>query len=156
RAYGRHLHALVCLHASRRQWFGTFFLRNRAELELMRRLLDEWPGGSRLEISVLACSKGAEVYSILWAIRAARPDLRVRMHAVDVSREILEFAKNGEYSLNDSPTVLGASATQYRDLTRSTAMHQNAPIFERMTYRELEAMFEVEGDVARVRPWVKE
>ena len=49
---------------------------------------------------MLACSKGAEVYSILWTIRSARPDLRVRMHAVDVSREILAFAEKGVYSLN--------------------------------------------------------
>ena len=41
RAYGRHLHALVRFRAERRQYFGTFFLRNRAELELMRRLLDQ-------------------------------------------------------------------------------------------------------------------
>src|SRR5438309_4080707 len=68
RAYGRHLHALVRLRAERRQNFATFFLRNRAELELMRRLLDQKGHGSSLDISVLGCSKGAEVYSVLWAI----------------------------------------------------------------------------------------
>src|SRR5215510_3493763 len=39
--YGRHLHALVRLLAERKQYFATFFLRNRPELELMRRLLDQ-------------------------------------------------------------------------------------------------------------------
>ena len=34
RAYGAWLHSLVCLHATRRQFFGTFFLRNRPALEL--------------------------------------------------------------------------------------------------------------------------
>jgi hypothetical protein len=39
-AYGRDLHALVRLHAERKQYFGSFFLGNRAELELMQRLAD--------------------------------------------------------------------------------------------------------------------
>jgi chemotaxis methyl-accepting protein methylase len=152
-AYGRHLHALVRFHTERRQWFGTFFLRNRAELELMRRLLDRRPHGSSLDIAVLACSKGAEVYSILWAIRSVRPDLRIRTHAVDVSREILTFAERGLYSLDRTSAV---SKAEQRDVTWNTAVHQNAPIFERMTDQELDAMFEVEGDRAKVRSWVKD
>jgi hypothetical protein len=37
RSYGAWLHTLVCLRAGREQYFGTFFLRNRPALELMRR-----------------------------------------------------------------------------------------------------------------------
>ena len=33
---------------------------------------------------------------------------------------------------------------------------QNAPIFERMADEEVEAMFELTGDQARIRPWLKE
>src|SRR6516165_9983665 len=65
RAYGRHLHALVRLHAERKQYFATFFLRNRVALELMRRLADKKAHGSSLTITVFARSKGAEVYSIV-------------------------------------------------------------------------------------------
>ena len=72
RAYARHLNRMVRLHADRKQYFATFFLRNRAELQLMCRLFDEKPYGSRVNIAVLACSKGAEVYSIAWAIRSAQ------------------------------------------------------------------------------------
>ena len=61
-----------------------------------------------LDISVLACSKGAEVYSILWIMRSARPDLKISMHALDISQEILEFAERGVYSLT-SPDVFNAS-----------------------------------------------
>ena len=77
RCYGAWLHTLVCLRASRQQHFGTFFLRNRPALELMRRLAQQKAHGSILRITVLACSIGAEVYSILWTIRSARPDLKV-------------------------------------------------------------------------------
>src|SRR5215475_11988918 len=37
-SYGTHLHSLILRFADRRQNHSTFFLRNRAELELMRRL----------------------------------------------------------------------------------------------------------------------
>ena len=159
RAYGRHLHALVRLHAERRQWFGTFFMRNRAELELMQRLLDQRSYGSSVDITVLACSKGAEVYSLLWKIRSARPDLKVRMHAVDVSQQILTFAEKGVYSLNNGSTISRVGdhriVTQLDDVTY-TEMDQNASIFERMTDKELQTMFAIQGDLASVRSWVKE
>ena len=38
RCYMAWLHTLICLRARRQQFFGTFFLRNRPALELMRRL----------------------------------------------------------------------------------------------------------------------
>jgi chemotaxis methyl-accepting protein methylase len=123
----------------------------------MRRLLDQRPYGSSARITVLACSKGAEVYSLLWKIRSARPDLRLKVRAVDVSQEILTFAEKGVYSFKSG----SASVTNHQGMTQSqdviyTDMHQNAPLFERMTDKELEAMFEVEGDLASVRSWVKE
>jgi hypothetical protein len=71
-AYGRFVHALILRYARREQAFTTFFLRNKAELELVRRLLDRNAPGSSVDIAVLGCSKGAEVYSILWTIRSAR------------------------------------------------------------------------------------
>jgi chemotaxis methyl-accepting protein methylase len=157
--YGRHLHSLVRLEAERQQYFATFFLRNRPELELMCRLLDHKAHGSSLKISVLACSKGAEVYSILWAILSARPDLRPRTHAVDISQEILEFAERGVYSCR-SLDVTNApnheNVSDVEDVTWNTCRDQGAPIFERMTHEEVETMCEVEGDRARVRPWLRE
>ena len=158
-AYGRHLHAVVRAHSRRSQSFGTFFLRNRAELELMRRLLESRADGSPLDICVLACSKGSEVYSILWAIRSVRPDLRLAMRAVDISEEILEFAERGVYSVDssDATTALkGDKTTGRRDVEWNTGRDQVSSIFERMTEEEKEAMFEIEGGRARVKSWLKE
>jgi hypothetical protein len=137
RAYGAWLHSLVRLHATRQQYFGTFFLRNRPALELMRRLAEEKAEGSSLRIAVLACSIGAEVYSILWTIRSARPDLNVLLCAVDISKEILQFAEKGVYS-------------------RSTCGLVGSSIFERLTVHEMEHMFDLEGDEASVKPWLRE
>ena len=157
--YGSHLHALVRLGADRQQYFATFFLRNRPELDLLRRIVDQRDPHSNLDISVLACSKGAEVYSILWSLRSARPDLKFRLQAVDISPEIVEFAARGIYSLRDvdlsnPPEHFGD--TEFGSITWNTWRDQGAPIFERMTEEEIDAMFEVKGDDAKVRPFLKE
>ncbi|MGD0445084.1 MAG: CheR family methyltransferase [Edaphobacter sp.] len=158
-AYGRHLDYLVRLHADRRQYFATFFLRNKAELELMRRLLDQRPHGSRLNMTVLACSKGAEVYSIAWAIRSARPDLQLNIHAVDISQEIVDFAAKGVYSLDisDATDSLNQEAAQKRgNVSWNTSKDQNAWMFERMSKEELDGMFEVDGKQAIIRSWLRQ
>ncbi len=122
-------------------------------------LLNQKAPGSRLDISVLGCSKGAEVYSILWAIRSARPDLKLNAHALDISQEILEFAERGVYSrVSPEASVPGPreGIKTVTDVAWNTSRDQNAPIFERMPKEEVNAMFEVEGDQAKVRPWLKE
>lgn len=157
-AYGRHLNHLVRLHSNRRQSFGTFFLRNRAELELLRCLVNEKPQGSRLDMSVVACSKGAEVYSMAWLIRSARPDLQLNLHAVDISQEIVDFAARGIYSLADSDAIDPSNkeaAKRRGEVNWNTSRDQNASIFERMNKQEIDSMFDVQADQARIKPWLK-
>ena len=137
RWYGKILHKLVSRRADRRQFTGTFFLRNRPMLELICRLIAEKPQGSTLNIAVLGCSIGAEVYSILWTIRSARPDLNVRLRAVDNSAEVLKIAEEAVYTSHTCELV-GAS------------------IFERLTDAEFEKIFEGDRREARVRPWLRE
>jgi chemotaxis methyl-accepting protein methylase len=156
--YSRYLNGVVRRFADRKQSFGTFFLRNRPELQLMCRLLDQKDLGSEANIAVLACSKGAEVYSIVWAIRTARPDLKLRLHALDISEEILEFAEGGVYSLAEAVAEKQTNVDRAAsgDVNWNTSRDQIAPILERMTAAEVESMFDVEGDEANVKPWLKE
>jgi chemotaxis methyl-accepting protein methylase len=157
RGYGCHLHSLIQLRAKRTQSVGTFFFRNRPELELLIRLLDEKRRSSTIDVTVLACSKGAEVYSISYAIRCARTDLKVRLRALDISKDILEFAEAGVYSLRShdgsgrapSPALGG-------DVAASTSRDQPSSIFERMSSGEMKAMFDREGDQLRVKPRFRE
>src|SRR6266478_3651006 len=137
RSYATWLHSLVCLRAKREMYLGTHFLRNRPALELMRRLAGQKSKGATLRIAVLGCSIGAEVYSILWTIRSARPDLKVLLDAVDISKEILSFAEKGIYA-PDTSQLVGAS------------------IFERLTKAEMVEMFDWEGDQAKVKSWLRE
>jgi hypothetical protein len=49
-AYSRPLHAMAFLDAERRQSSATFFVRNRAELDLIRLLIHQKPPGSDLTL----------------------------------------------------------------------------------------------------------
>jgi chemotaxis methyl-accepting protein methylase len=158
RWYGFHLHAMVQWLDDRSQNHSTFFFRNRPELELMRRLLELVTHGSRVAISVLACSKGAEVYSIASAIRSARSDLRITLNAIDIAQDVVDFAKKGVYSLATSD-VPHADRTVAADdaLILATNQDQGAgSIFARITEREMAAMFDREGDLAKVKAGLKE
>jgi chemotaxis methyl-accepting protein methylase len=136
-------------------------MRNRAEMELMRSLISEKPEGAKLAIAVLACSKGAEVYSITSTIRSARPDLRLCLTAVDISQEITAFAQNGIYSLQNAPDGLqGPSTRRTKNHTiwntyRDQGPLHNISIFERLGSQEIEAMFDIKRDMATIKPWLK-
>jgi chemotaxis methyl-accepting protein methylase len=158
-SYGCHLHSLIQWRATRRQFVGTFFFRNRPELELLIRLLDQKRQNSTLNLTVLACSKGAEVYSISYVIRGARPDLKVRLCALDISKAILEFAEAGVFSLrsdDDSDFLSPDSVAPGGDAATTTSRDQLSSIFERMSCGEMKAMFDREGDQVRVKSRLRE
>jgi chemotaxis methyl-accepting protein methylase/mannose-6-phosphate isomerase-like protein (cupin superfamily) len=136
RAYGDFLHALARIHEFRAQAFSTFFLRNRPQLELIRRLVERSDKTDILRVAVLGCSIGTQVYSLAWRIRSARPDLKLILHAVDISRKAVEVGKSGVYSLS------------------SQSIDTN--IFERMTGAEIEELFDRAGDVMTVKSWIKD
>jgi len=157
-AYGSHVHNLVLQFQPREQNHSTFFFRNRPELELLRRTLEGFKKGSRLNLAVLGCSKGAEVYSYAWTIRSTRPDLELVLSAVDISQDILDFAQEGVYSTGSPDFSNSADLTdvQARDLAARTQRDQGRPIFERTTDSEMRGMFDVQGTQATVKPWLKE
>jgi chemotaxis methyl-accepting protein methylase/mannose-6-phosphate isomerase-like protein (cupin superfamily) len=137
RSYGQFLHTLARIHGVRTQAFSTHFLRNRPQLELIRRLVERSTDADTLKVAVLGCSTGAEAYSVAWTIRSARPELKLVMQAVDISSLAVEVGKSGAYSL------VGSQLT-------------NTDVFERMTGVEIEQMFDRDGDAVKVKPWIKE
>jgi SAM-dependent methyltransferase len=104
---------------------------------LIKRLIARRPEAGPLRVAVLGCSTGVEAYSIAWSIRSARPDLKLDMHAVDISKRAVEFAKCGRYSL-------------------VAPQHTNTNIFERMNEAEMAELFDRDGDTVTVKPWIKE
>lgn len=157
--YGRFLHALVRIQDVRAQAHSTFFLRNRPELELIQRLVREKQHGDTIRVAVLACSTGAEVYSIAWAIRTARPDLKLVMHAVDVSNDAVEHAQRGVYPLNAKVNLKGLrdcmAAGHWRVGEPGSGLI-DSEIFERMTPGEMAEFFDIRDDAAVIKDRLKE
>jgi chemotaxis methyl-accepting protein methylase len=135
--YGNFLQRLSQIQRLRAQAFSTYFLRNRPQLELIRRLVDGRPQGDTLRVAVLGCSTGPEAYSVAWRIRSARPDLKLHMHAVDISKQAVEFAERGVYSL-------------------STPQLTITDVTERMTAAEMDEVFSKDGNVVAVKQWLRE
>lgn len=141
RAYGIFVNKLVRAKGDRSQGLGTCFLRNRPALELMRRLVDRKKQGETVRVAILGCSAGAEVYSIAWKIRSARPDLSLHIHATDISREVLEFAQGGVYPVKSSVE----------------SSHLSDPaVLERMSPAEVQEFFDRDDDAVRVKSWIKD
>jgi chemotaxis methyl-accepting protein methylase len=157
-AYGTHINAVVRRFEPRRQNHSTFFFRNRPELTLMARFLERFSQGARLELAVLGCSKGAEVYSIAWTIRTARPDIKLTLNAVDISQDVLDFAREGIYSIATGDVLRADDHEAFEEDTASSNSRgdQRVSIFERMTKCEMEAMFDICDGRASVKPWLKE
>jgi chemotaxis methyl-accepting protein methylase len=105
-------------------------------LELIRRLIEKRPGDT-LRVAVLGCSTGAEVYSVAWKIRSSRPDVKLILHAVDISRQAVEIASAGVYSPVASQVA-------------------GSDLFDTMTEADIEEMFDRDGDVKIVKSWIKE
>lgn len=136
-AYGRLMHELVRSRNDRRQYLGTFFLRNRPQLQLICRLTRLRARDDAVRIAVLGCSLGAEVYSIAWSVRSTLPSVTITVEAVDISNEVLEVAREGVYALGVSELAA-------------------EPICERMTEDELWKMFDREDGKLKVKSWIKE
>ena len=135
--YGEFLNSLVRMRSNRTQFHGTFFMRNRPEIEMICSVAEQQSIGSALKLTVLACSNGAEVYSILYAIRSARPDLRTEVHAIDISQDILSIAREALYS-PEKTALVGEN------------------IFERLTPQEIAKMFDEENGRFRVKSWISQ
>jgi chemotaxis methyl-accepting protein methylase len=137
RLYGNFLHTLARIQGTRAQAFATFFLRNRPQLELIKHLVERRPLSDTLRVAVLGCSTGVEAYSVAWIIRSARPDLKLVLQAMDISKRAVEVGRCGVYSLA-APKVT------------------DTDIFARMTEPEIEEFFDKDGDVMTVKSWIKQ
>jgi SAM-dependent methyltransferase len=137
RRYGEFSHRVARAHGGRGQAFSTYFLRNRPALELIRRLVERRTRNDTLRVAVLGCSTGAEAYSVAWRIRTARPDLKLVLHAMDISHEAVAIGRRGEYSVTDAKLI-------------------DSNILERMTSAEIEEIFDRDGDVVSVKSWIRE
>jgi chemotaxis methyl-accepting protein methylase len=99
--FGNLIHKAHVKWAGRHQSNGTRFLRNVPLLELLRDLVSQVPAGVKLRVIVIGCSTGAELYSLLWYLRSARPGLRMSATGADVIDGVVAKARSGVYSPDD-------------------------------------------------------
>ena len=159
RAVGVKLQRTVQRNVKRAQSTATYFLRNRPQLEIIRKSVETKQPGSRVNLAVLGCSKGAEVCSIAWALGDVRADFDLRIVAMDIDADVLEFAKDGAYAVL-SGDLRQCSSLYRRDsgagIAERTCRDQLSSVFERMREHELLGMFEIDGNEARVRDRFKD
>ena len=145
--------------AERAQSTATYFLRNRPQLEIIRQFVRSHPPGSKVDLAVLGCSKGAEVYSIAWTLGNDKADFDLRILAMDIDSDVLEFAREGVYAVL-SGDLRQCSALSRRDvgagIAEKTCRDQLSSVFERMREHELLGMFEIEGNEAKIRERFKD
>lgn len=97
RKIGHSIYDNFTRHLDRKQSHMTFFLRNMAQFEVVRDLIAEQPTNASLKIVSLGCSSGAELYSLLYCLRLARPDFQISAHGLDISEDITDIARRGIY-----------------------------------------------------------
>lgn len=97
--WGRFILKLVRLNGSG-QLTTTYFFRNRAELELLNDIFNRLKPTEDLKITVVGCSEGAEVFTIIYTHHKARPGEEVKVSAFDISESALEIAKSGRFNAN--------------------------------------------------------
>jgi hypothetical protein len=134
-SFGRLLHEVVKVRDSRNQSQRTSFLRNRAELDLVHEIVSSKPDDSSVNILVLACSVGMEMYSIQWRLNDLRPRFNFQLSGLELSEQSLDIAIKGEYPLDEYQSHIDLS---------------------RLTDKERDELFGIQDNVACVHPWLKE
>jgi chemotaxis methyl-accepting protein methylase len=116
RAMGRFAYRHVTRHVQRWQSHSTWFMRNPPLLEALRALVVDAPPESRVRVMSVACSTGAELYSVLFALRSARADLELHGLGFDICPDVVAAARRGVYSKTRPSSVRGQFATGWAEL----------------------------------------
>jgi chemotaxis methyl-accepting protein methylase len=133
RRLGQFIYRLIQMRSQREMSLFTRFLRNRAELEEYARLFSGYATGASVRLIVVGCSTGAEIFSIVWRLRKARPDLTIEAVAIDIDESCVNIGREARYSIN-SPEIQGPPE---RNLALSEA--------------EIATLFDREGDTLVVK-----
>lgn len=130
---GRSIHKLIKVRDVRDQNPWTYFLRNRAEMDLIHEIISTEPDKSNISILVLACSVGMEVYSIKWRLKDLETKFDFKIWGLELSKDSLQLAMKGEYPL---------------DLYEGH--------MERLTEKERKEFFIIKNNVAYINPGLKD
>lgn len=97
RLTGRFIYQNFSRNAVRIQSHHTHFMRNLPQLEVLANLVADFDKGSTVRLASIGCSTGAELFSALYLLRRARPDLTILARGADISSAVVEVARRGIY-----------------------------------------------------------
>jgi hypothetical protein len=129
-AFGKFVFKRTYARQPRVQSQYTRFLRNLPLLKVLQHLILQKPQASSLRLAVIGCSTGAELYSALWIIRSARPDLDVAAVGIDISGSVVEKARIGIYAYSDKE-------------------------LEYVLEETIDSLFVRDGDSVKVQEWIR-
>ena len=129
--FGRIIYRRSRMHQPREACTYTRFLRLGPQLDVARQIALHFPPSASIRLTVLGCSTGAELYSFVWTLRSARPDLTVRPVGVDISSSAIDTARHAVYP-------------------------SRAPELQGISEHELDSLFIRCGESVQVRPWVSQ
>ncbi|OCP15068.1 CheR family methyltransferase [Ensifer sp. LC163] len=143
RRLGRFIYRRFTRHTVRNQSHYTQFMRNPPLLDVLARLLSAYQIGSTVKLASIGCSTGAELYSAMYVLRRARPDLTILATGVDISSEVVKAAERGIYC-PDQPAAINGLYQEGR------------PEVFREDINALRDVFEVQhGGTLRVQDWLR-
>lgn len=94
--WGRFIFYLVNMKHDHIQLTTTYFFRNRAELGQVAEIV--CAAQNNINVLVVGCSEGAEVFSIIMTARKACPNKQLRVMAFDIDETALNLARDAKYS----------------------------------------------------------
>ncbi|WFU11967.1 CheR family methyltransferase (plasmid) [Rhizobium sp. CB3090] len=104
---GRYIYRRFTRNTVRVQSHYTHFMRNPPLLSVIGALASGYPRNGDVKVASIGCSTGAELYSVLFAIKRARSDLHLTAHGADISDTVVEVARRGVY-YPDVPAAEGS------------------------------------------------
>ncbi|MGZ9723999.1 CheR family methyltransferase [Rhizobium miluonense] len=110
----------------------THFMRNPPLLSAIGALASQFPRDADVTVASIGCSTGAELYSVLYAIRRARSDLHLTAHGADISDTVVDVARRGIYhpdvpAAEGSVYVAGRAEVASADVPSLTEIMQPLP-----------------------------
>lgn len=129
--WGRWIFRLVEIRGGRNQLTTTYFFRNRAEIQHWLRTVEGMMPLAELSITIVGCSEGAEVYTIIYSLKKRFPGIRLKVHAFDINDTALAIAREGRYP-------------------------SDSRLLSKTTPEELSGLFDNEGDHFRVKAQYRE
>ncbi|RDL48003.1 hypothetical protein BLJAPNOD_05230 [Ensifer sp. M14] len=99
---GRLLCGYYTRHTAKIQNHYAQFMRMPPLLEMLADLIRKYPSSGEVRIACFGCRAGVELYSALYVLRTARPDLRIACYGIDVSDSGVNAARKAVHRI-DAP-----------------------------------------------------